>query len=117
MKLTRAHARARRHRRVRKKVRGTAARPRLAVYRSNKHIYAQMIDDDAGRTLAAASTMDKELARGSATVTTAREVGKLLGKRAKAAGITAAVLDRGGFRYHGQVASLADGAREAGLEL
>jgi len=117
MGSTKSEARSRRHRRVRKKVRGTAARPRLSVYRSNKHVYAQVIDDDAGRTLVSASSADSEVAGPSATVGTARAVGKLLGVRAQAAGITTVVFDRGGFRYHGRVASVADGAREAGLQL
>ena len=108
---------ARRHRRVRKTVRGTAARPRLAVYRSNKHIIAQVIDDVAGKTLAAASTVEKDL-KGGATgnKTAATTIGKLVGERAKAAGVTKVVFDRGGFLYHGRVAAVADGAREAGLE-
>jgi large subunit ribosomal protein L18 len=109
--------RDRRHRRVRKKITGTAERPRLAVFRSNKHIYAQAIDDVAGRTVAAASTMESALRTGgTGTVDAAREVGKLVGERAKAAGVSAVVFDRGGFKYHGRVAAVADGAREAGLE-
>jgi large subunit ribosomal protein L18 len=118
MKMDKHAARRRRHLRVRKKVRGTAERPRLAVFRSNKHVYAQVIDDVGGTTLAAASTMDKEFGDGSkATVEAARRVGKLVGERAKRSGISAVVLDRGGFQYHGRVAGVADGAREAGLEL
>ena len=118
MGLTKQEHRIRRHRRVRKKVLGTAARPRLAVFRSNKHIYAQAIDDLTGRTLVSASTMDASLRSGStATVDAAKQVGKLLGERAKAAGIKAVVFDRGGFKYHGRVAAIAEGAREAGLEL
>ena len=111
-------ARVRRHRRVRKRVSGTAERPRLAVFRSNKHIYAQVIDDVAGRTLAAASTVEAPL-RGSATgnVAAAKAVGQLVGERARAAGISRVVFDRGGFRYHGRVAALCDGARAAGLEV
>jgi large subunit ribosomal protein L18 len=116
--LTKSEHRERRHRRVRKKVTGTAARPRLAVFRSNKHIYAQLIDDLAGRTLASASTTEADLRGGStATVDAAKRVGLLLGERARQAGITTVVFDRGGFRYHGRVAAVADGAREAGLEL
>lgn len=109
--------RVRRHRRVRKKVRGTAERPRLAVYRSNNHIYAQVIDDIAGRTLAAASTADASL-KGSAggNIDAATKVGTLVAERAKAAGIEQVVFDRGGFRYHGRVAALADAARAGGLE-
>jgi large subunit ribosomal protein L18 len=111
-------ARIRRHRRVRKKVRGTADRPRLAVFRSNKHISVQVIDDLAGRTLAAASTTESDL-RDGATATTgaATEVGRLIAERAKAAGVTQVVFDRGGFLYHGRVAAVADAARAAGLEL
>jgi len=116
MTLHKAVARERRHRRVRKKVRGTAERPRLAVFRSNKHIYAQLIDDVAGVTLASASTNEKGRSGSGATVEAAAAVGKRIGERARAAGITSAVFDRGGFRYHGRVAAVADGAREAGLE-
>jgi large subunit ribosomal protein L18 len=109
--------RLRRHNRVRRKVHGTAERPRLAVYRSNKHISVQLIDDDAARTVAAASTQEPDL-RGGATggVEAATKVGTLVGERAKAAGIDTVVFDRGGFRYHGRVAAVADAAREAGLE-
>jgi len=104
-----------RHVRLRKAIAGTAERPRLAVFRSLKHIYAQIIDDEAGVTLAAASTMEKEL---SATCNKegAKLVGIALGKRAVEKGIKAVVFDRGGYQYHGRVANLADGAREAGLE-
>ena len=109
--------RARRHRRVRKKVSGTAARPRLAVFRSNKHIYAQVIDDVAGRTLAAASTEDASLKDGNGSnIDAATKVGTLVAERAKAAGVEKVVFDRGGFRYHGRVAALADAARAGGLE-
>jgi large subunit ribosomal protein L18 len=112
-------ARTRRHHRVRKKVAGTAERPRLAVFRSNKHISAQIIDDRAGRTLAAASSIEKELREGGGTgnKTAATTVGRLLAERAKAAGVSRVVFDRGGFLYHGRVAAVADAAREAGLEL
>jgi large subunit ribosomal protein L18 len=108
----------RRHRRVRQKITGTADRPRLSVYRSNRHIVAQVIDDRAGRTIAAASTVEAGL-RTSATgnVGAAASVGRLIAERAKAAGVTRVVFDRGGSRYHGRVAALADAAREAGLEL
>jgi len=116
MTLHKVEARGRRHRRVRKKVRGTAERPRLAVFRSNNHIYAQLIDDVAGVTVAAASTTEKGLAGSGATVDAAKAVGTRIGERAKAAGITTAVFDRGGFSYHGRVAGVADGARDAGLE-
>ena len=113
----RRESRIRRHRRVRKNIHGTAARPRLAVYRSNKHVVAQVIDDDAGRTLASASTNETDLrsANGS-TVDAATKVGTLVADRAKAAGVTKVVFDRGGFLYHGRIAALAAAAREAGLE-
>jgi large subunit ribosomal protein L18 len=108
---------ARRHRRVRKKVSGTAERPRLAVFRSNKHIMAQVIDDRTGRTLAAASSVEKDLRRGpTGNRTTSTSVGRLVAERAKAAGVTTVVFDRGGFIYHGRVAAVAEAAREAGLE-
>src|SRR3954463_6805345 len=110
-------ARIRRHRRGRKKVRGTAERPRLAVFRSNKHISAQVIDDRAGKTLAAASTLEKDLKSGATgNIDAAKKVGRLIAERAKAAGVSAVVFDRGGFLYHGRVAAVADAAREAGLE-
>ncbi|WP_116999328.1 50S ribosomal protein L18 [Desertimonas flava] len=113
----RRESRIRRHRRVRKKIHGTEARPRLAVHRSNKHIVAQLIDDDAGRTLAAASTSEADLRTASgSTVEAATRVGTLLADRAKAAGITKVVFDRGGFIYHGRIAALAAAARDAGLE-
>ncbi len=114
----RAAARARRHLRVRKTVSGAAARPRLVVSRSARHIVAQLVDDTAGRTLVSASTLDGSLrgADGDKTAK-ARRVGKLLAERAVDAGITSAVFDRGGYRYHGRVAALADGAREGGLAL
>ena len=107
-------ARIRRHRRVRQKVTGTAERPRLAVYRSNRHIYAQLVDDRAARTLVAAS--DVGLAEGDKTVR-AKEVGRQLALRARAAGVEQAVFDRGGRMYHGRVKSLAEGAREGGLAI
>ena len=109
--------RQRRHRRVRKTVVGTPARPRLAVFRSNRHITAQVIDDTSGRTLAAAATVEADLRSGAtANKQAAATVGRLVAERAKAAGVTKVVFDRGGFLYHGRVASLADAAREAGLE-
>jgi large subunit ribosomal protein L18 len=121
MSISAAHkreARLRRHRRVRKKVRGTAERPRLAVFRSNKHISAQVIDDTTGRTPAAASTIEPDLRSGATGNTdAATAVGRLLAERAKAAGVTRVVFDRGGFLYHGRVAAVADAARDAGLEL
>jgi len=111
-------ARRRRHRRVRKTVRGTAERPRLAVFRSNRHVTAQVIDDVAGRTLAAASTLEAGLRSGATgNATAAAAVGKRVAERAKAAGVTKVVFDRGGFLYHGRVAAVADAAREAGLDL
>jgi large subunit ribosomal protein L18 len=110
--------RARRHRRVRKKVKGTAQRPRLAVFRSSRHIYAQVIDDVAGRTLAAASTAEPSLRDGATgNIDAAKKVGALVAERAKSAGVGAVVFDRGGFLYHGRVAAVADAARDAGLEL
>jgi len=109
--------RKRRHIRVRKKVAGTAARPRLLVTRSSRHVFVQVIDDLEGRTLAWASSMEADL-RGLAGDKTAkaRKVGELVAERAKAAGIESVVFDRGGNRYHGRVAALAEGAREGGLE-
>ena len=110
-------ARLRRHFRVRKKVAGTAERPRLAVFRSNKHISAQVIDDLTGRTVAAASTIEADLRTGATGNTdAATQVGRLVAERAKAAGVDKVVFDRGGFLYHGRVAALAAAAREAGLE-
>jgi large subunit ribosomal protein L18 len=118
MTNSKREARIRRHRRVRKKIRGTAERPRLTVFRSARHIYAQVIDDVQGRTLATASTTEAGLRSGrTGTTDAAKAVGKLVGERAKSAGISAVVFDRGGFKFHGRVAGLADGAREAGLEL
>jgi large subunit ribosomal protein L18 len=117
MALSTRERRQRRHRRVRKKIMGTAQRPRLSVFRSNKHIYAQAIDDLSGRTVAAASTMEAGLRGGSTgTVDAAKQVGKLVGERVKAQGVDTVVFDRGGFQYHGRIAAVADGAREAGLE-
>ncbi len=114
----RASSRKRRHVRVRKKVTGSAARPRLAVHRSARHIFAQLIDDGAGRTLASASTLDAGIRDASGDKKArAHQVGQLLASRAKEAGVTAAVFDRGGYAYHGRVAALADGAREGGLTL
>ena len=114
---TRGAARRKRHERIRLHLAGTQDRPRLAVFRSLNHIYAQVIDDASGRTLAAASTVEKELKGSSSSKTEeAAVVGRLLAERAKAAGIERVVFDRAGFRYHGRVKSLADAAREAGLE-
>ncbi|MFD1954051.1 50S ribosomal protein L18 [Paenibacillus thailandensis] len=112
-------ARLKRHLRVRKKITGTAARPRLSVFRSSKHIYAQLIDDVQGVTIAAASTVDKELAGqigNGGNVESARKVGALVAERAKAKGVTQVVFDRSGYLYHGRIQALADAAREAGLE-
>ena len=116
MRGSRTQARRRRHFRVRKRVHGTAAAPRLAVFRSNRYIYAQVIDDDAGQTLAAASSQERAMRAKTLTVETAGEVGKLVASRAKDAGISRVVLDRGGNAYHGRVKALADSAREEGLE-
>jgi large subunit ribosomal protein L18 len=132
-KATRYEARTRRHTRVREKIRGSAARPRLAVFRSLTHIYAQLVDDDAGTTLVAASSLDVRTppavpaasepqskaakdAKGKRTET-AKSVGTLLGDRAKQKGVTEAVFDRGGYRYHGRVKALAEGVRAAGVKL
>jgi large subunit ribosomal protein L18 len=120
-KFDRRAARDRRHRRVRKTVRGAPARPRLAVFRSLNHITVQVIDDGAGRTLAAASTHDvtvrKELGdKPNAGTAAAAVVGRLIAERARTAGVSAVVFDRGGYLYHGRVKALADAAREAGLE-
>ena len=110
-------ARARRHLRVRKKVSGTTARPRLVVTRSSRHIYVQVVDDVAGRTLASASTMEADLRSSDGDKTAkARKVGELVADRAKAAGVATVVFDRAGNKYAGRVAALADGAREGGLE-
>ncbi len=116
MRGTRTDARRRRHFRVRKSVRGTEARPRLAVFRSNKHIYAQLIDDDSGRTLASASSSESAVKADTLTTEASTQVGKLIGARAKDAGITKVVFDRGGYKYHGRIQALADAARESGLE-
>jgi len=104
------------HTRIRKKVRGTTARPRLAIFRSVNHIYAQVIDDERAVTLASASTTEKDLRGGTGgNVEAARRVGRAIAERALAAGVEQVVFDRGGFRYHGRVKALADAAREAGL--
>ena len=114
--LDRSKARQRRHRRVRKSVRGSESRPRLAVFRSARHISAQVIDDRSGRTVAAASTVQDGVAEGVTGVAAATEVGRVVAERAREAGIATVVFDRGGYKYHGRVAALADAAREAGLE-
>ena len=107
--------REKRHKRVRRKVAGTAARPRLSVYRSNVHIYAQLVDDDAGHTLAAADS--REVGEAEDRKDAARKVGELIARRASEAGIEVAVFDRGGNKYHGRIAALAEGAREGGLKV
>lgn len=115
----RAEGRKRRHNRVRSKLSGTSERPRLNVFRSDKHIYAQVIDDDAGHTLAAASTIDTDLqseVEGKSKTDRAKLVGELVAKRAQDKGVKQVVFDRGGYKYHGRVKALADAAREAGLE-
>ena len=108
--------RIKRHNRVRGKISGTAERPRLCVFRSENHIYAQIIDDVAGNTLVSASSLDKEIEGNGGNKTAARAVGKLVAERCKAKGIDQVVFDRGGYLYHGRVAELAEGAREGGLE-
>jgi large subunit ribosomal protein L18 len=110
-------ARLRRRRRVRKRVSGTPTRPRLAVYRSNRHIYAQLVDDLSGRTLTAASSLDSAAGASGGKVQRAKAVGELIATRAKEAGIEEAVFDRGGFLFHGRVRELAEGAREGGLRI
>lgn len=116
---TKYAARKRRHARVRSKVSGSQQRPRLSIYRSLTNIYAQVIDDINGKTLVSANTLEQDIAAqlaGKSKVEAARIVGKIVAERAKDAGISKVVFDRGGYRYHGRVAALADGAREAGLE-
>ncbi|KGN33749.1 50S ribosomal protein L18 [Knoellia sinensis KCTC 19936] len=111
-------ARGRRHIRVRKHVSGTAARPRLVVSRSSRHVFVQVVDDVAGKTVASASTMEADLRSFDGDKTAkAKKVGELVAERAKAAGVEAVVFDRGGNKYHGRVAAIADGAREGGLSL
>ncbi len=116
MTTSRRAARHRRHRRIRKQVRGTAARPRLAVFRSNRYIYAQVIDDVAGHTLASASSRETALGSKGLTLETAAAVGTAIGERAKEAGVEIVVFDRGGFPFHGRLKALADAARESGLQ-
>ena len=114
----RLESRKRRHHRVRKKITGTPDRPRLAVFRSNRHLVLQVIDDEAGRTLAAASTVEPDIRQAGSTgsIDAATRVGRLIGERAREAGITKVVFDRGGFLFHGRIKAAADAAREAGLE-
>ena len=113
--LTKPQKRLRRRRRVRAKVRGSAERPRLSVYRSNRGLFAQLIDDDSGRTLASVSWTESDL-KSLPPMDQARKVGEELAKRASGAGIKTCTFDRGGYRYHGRVKALADGAREGGLK-
>ena len=118
-KLSKDAHRRRVHSRVRTRVTGTTERPRLSVYRSLDHIYAQVIDDRSGRTVASASSVDKETKKGlkgGGNIASAKAVGKIIAERAKAAGISKVVFDRGGYKYHGRVKALADAAREAGLQ-
>jgi large subunit ribosomal protein L18 len=116
MQFSKQGRRKRIHYRIRRSIQGTAERPRLSVYRSNRAIYCQLIDDVAGRTLAAASTMDKTVANTGNKTAQSKEVGKLIAERGKAAGVEVVVFDRSGYLYHGRVKALADGAREGGLK-
>ena len=116
MRGSRTDARRRRHARARKRIAGTARRPRLAVFRSNRHIYAQVIDDDTGTTLAAASTTEAGMRDHRLTTEAAGEVGKLIAVRAKDVGVDAVLFDRGGSPYHGRVEALAEAARKVGLK-
>ena len=116
-KESRGASRQKRHTRLRLRLAGSGERPRLSVFRSAKYIYAQVVDDTTGRTLAAASSREATIAGGPGKLDAAHAVGKALAERAKAAGVTTVVLDRGGYRYHGRVRSLAEGAREGGLDL
>jgi large subunit ribosomal protein L18 len=113
--LTKPQKRLRRRRRVRAKIRGSAERPRLSVYRSNRGVFAQLIDDDAGRTLASVSWTEPEL-RELDSMEQAKRAGELLAERARGAGVESCVFDRGGYRFHGRVAAIAEGAREGGLQ-
>ena len=115
-KVSSNEARLKRHTRIRRKISGTAETPRLNVFRSNTHIYAQVIDDAGGRTIASASTLEKEFEKGGTKKEQAKKVGLALAAKAAAAGIKQVVFDRGGYQYHGRVKELADGAREGGLE-
>ena len=115
MKLSKAKSRRRIHNRIRKKIQGTATRPRLAVFRSNKAIYCQLIDDLNGVTLAASSSLEKDIAGTGNKTEQSKAVGKSLGEKAKSKGIETVVFDRGGYLYHGRVKAVAEGAREAGL--
>ena len=118
-KRQRTNGRMKRRRRIRKKITGSEIRPRLSVFRSNRHIYGQIVDDNTGQTLVAASSLDSELQEHLADkdkIASAKEIGKALGTRAKEKGIAQVVFDRNGYLYHGRVAAVADGAREAGLD-
>ena len=115
-KTNKAAIRKRVHNRIRRKLSGTAERPRLAVFRSEAHIYAQIINDTEGRTLAAASSVDKEAKTNGGNVAAAKAIGKLVAQRAKEKGVKQVVFDRGGFAYHGRIKALADAARENGLQ-
>ena len=118
-KLSKNLHRLRVHERVRQRVEGSTARPRLCVYRSLGHIYAQLIDDNTGKTLVSASSVDKETKKnlkGGGNIAAAKDIGKAVAERAKAAGVVKVVFDRGGYKYHGRVKALADAAREAGLQ-
>jgi large subunit ribosomal protein L18 len=114
--IAKKEIRERIHTRIRRKLQGTTERPRLAIYRSVAHIYAQVIDDTEGRTLVSASSVEKAGKRGGGNVAAAKEIGKLVAERAKEKGISKVVFDRGGYQYHGRVKALADAARQAGLE-
>ena len=115
-KADKNETRLRVHKRIRRRVGGSAERPRLAVYRSLAHIYAQVIDDRSGRTIVSASSNDKGASTNGGNVAGAKEIGKLIAERAKEKGVTRVVFDRGGYLYHGRIKALADAAREAGLE-
>jgi len=114
--IQRKSIRQRVHRRIRRKLSGTTERPRLAVHFSNQHVYVQLIDDTAGRTIASASTMDKSFETNASNIASAQKVGQMIAERAKEANISTVVYDRGGHLYHGKVKALADAAREAGLK-
>jgi large subunit ribosomal protein L18 len=115
-KIEKKEIRSRIHKRIRRKLAGTSERPRLAVFRSVAHIYAQVIDDNAGKTLVSASSVDKGGKTNGGNIAAAKAIGKLVAQRAKDKGIKSVVFDRGGYQYHGRVKALADAAREAGLE-
>jgi len=114
--INRKGIRQRIHKRIRRKVTGTAERPRLAIYYSNQHIYVQVIDDSVGKTIVSASTMDKSIENASSNIASAQKVGALIAERAKGSNISAVVFDRGGHLYHGKVKALADAARDGGLQ-